>query len=82
MIYIVMGVSGCGKSTVGLLLAKQLNIAFYDADDFHPVNNINKILSYQSMLPLKSKISSKKKNPELYAFEVRSRTIFVLGFWV
>ena len=43
MIYIVMGVSGCGKSTVGLLLAKQLNIAFYDADDFHPVNNINKM---------------------------------------
>jgi len=43
MIYIVMGVSGCGKSTVGSLLAKRLSIPFYDADDFHLAENIEKM---------------------------------------
>jgi len=32
---VVMGVSGSGKSTVGLLLAHQLGVPFADADDFH-----------------------------------------------
>ena len=38
-----MGVSGCGKSTVGSLLAKELAVPFYDADDFHPAVNIAKM---------------------------------------
>ena len=45
MIYIVMGVSGCGKSTVGQLLAEKLALAFYDADDFHPKANVDKMAS-------------------------------------
>lgn len=43
MIYIVMGVSGCGKSTVGELLSKHLSLPFYDADDYHTDNNIRKM---------------------------------------
>ncbi|MBL4632057.1 MAG: gluconokinase [Paraglaciecola sp.] len=43
MIYIVMGVSGCGKSTIGVLLANRLNLDFYDGDDFHPSINIEKM---------------------------------------
>ena len=43
MIYIVMGVSGCGKSTVGALLAERLALPFYDGDDFHPLRNIEKM---------------------------------------
>ena len=39
MIYIITGVSGSGKTTVGQLLAKHLNLSFYDADDFHPEGN-------------------------------------------
>ena len=39
MIYIITGVSGSGKTTVGQLLAKHLNLPFYDADDFHPEEN-------------------------------------------
>ena len=38
-----MGVSGVGKSTIGSLLSKQLNIPFFDGDDFHPEENIIKM---------------------------------------
>jgi carbohydrate kinase (thermoresistant glucokinase family) len=38
-----MGVSGCGKSTIGKAIAKQLSIPFYDGDDFHPQENIDKM---------------------------------------
>lgn len=40
---VVMGVSGCGKSTVGAALAKRLEVPFADADDFHPAGNIAKM---------------------------------------
>jgi len=40
---LVMGVSGCGKSTVGALLAEALGAAFADADAFHPPANIAKM---------------------------------------
>jgi len=43
MVCIVMGVSGCGKTTIGRVLAKKLGVKFYDADDYHPENNINKM---------------------------------------
>lgn len=38
-----MGVSGCGKSTVGALLGKRLGIPFADGDDFHPIANKKKM---------------------------------------
>jgi len=40
---IVMGVSGCGKTTIGQGLAKRLGLPYYDADDFHPQSNIDKM---------------------------------------
>ena len=43
MVYVVMGVSGCGKSTVGRGLAKSLSVNFYDGDDFHPSENKKKM---------------------------------------
>ncbi len=42
-IYYVMGVSGCGKSTIAGLLAEALHYSFYDADDFHPEANVQKM---------------------------------------
>jgi len=39
MIIIVMGVSGCGKSTIAQNMAQQLGIDFLDADDLHPPEN-------------------------------------------
>ena len=43
MIVVVMGVSGCGKSTVGKLLAERLGRRFLDADEFHPPANVAKM---------------------------------------
>ena len=42
-VYIIMGVSGCGKSTVGSKAAEQLDIPFLEGDDFHPATNITKM---------------------------------------
>ena len=38
-----MGVSGSGKTTIGQLLGKELKVPFYDADDFHPSENVEKM---------------------------------------
>lgn len=43
MMIVVMGVSGCGKTTIGQAMAKQLQLPYYDADDFHPQSNIDKM---------------------------------------
>lgn len=40
---ILMGVSGSGKTTIGVGLAKKLGWAYFDADDFHPPANISKM---------------------------------------
>ena len=44
-VVIIMGVSGCGKSTVGALLAQRLGWEFEDADWFHPASNVDKMHS-------------------------------------
>lgn len=44
-----MGVSGTGKSTVGKLLAEKLSLPYYDADDFHPPSNVEKMSSGQPL---------------------------------
>ena len=47
MIVVVAGVSGTGKSTIGEALSTALAIPFFDADDYHPQKNIDKILLKQ-----------------------------------
>lgn len=39
-IYVVMGVSGCGKSTVGAQLAAALGVSFLEGDGLHPARNV------------------------------------------
>ena len=43
MIVVVMGVSGSGKTVVGQALAKELGWPFFDADNFHPKENVAKM---------------------------------------
>ena len=40
---VVMGVSGAGKTTVGIALAERLGLRFVDADDLHPTANVVKM---------------------------------------
>src|ERR671927_204693 len=40
---ILMGVSGSGKTTVGESLSRALGWPFYDADDFHPPANVERM---------------------------------------
>ena len=43
MIVVVMGVTGSGKTTIGVLLAQRLGWEFVDADSFHSPANKEKI---------------------------------------
>jgi carbohydrate kinase (thermoresistant glucokinase family) len=45
----IMGVSGCGKTTVGELLSEKTGIPFFDADDFHTAANKEKMKSGQPL---------------------------------
>jgi gluconokinase len=43
MVIIITGVSGSGKTTIGVELSKRIGCLFLDGDDFHPEANINKM---------------------------------------
>ena len=43
MVVVLMGVTGSGKTTVDKVLATELGWKFYDADDYHPPKNIEKM---------------------------------------
>jgi carbohydrate kinase (thermoresistant glucokinase family) len=46
---VVMGVSGCGKSSLGAALARALALPFTDADDLHPAANRAKMAAGQPL---------------------------------
>lgn len=50
-VLVIMGVSGCGKSSVGAAVAQQLGEGwlFADADAYHPQANIDKMASGQPL---------------------------------
>lgn len=41
--YVVMGVSGCGKTSVGEAIAERLGLEFIEGDALHPQDNIAKM---------------------------------------
>ena len=49
MVLLLMGVSGCGKTTVGRVLARRLGWPFHDADDYHPPANVEKMSRKQPL---------------------------------
>lgn len=40
---VVMGVCGCGKSSVGRLIAEALDLPFLEGDEFHPPGNVQRM---------------------------------------
>lgn len=46
---VLMGVSGCGKSTVGAALSAQIGQPYRDGDDLHPTCNVEKMRSGQAL---------------------------------
>ena len=42
-LYVVMGITGSGKSTVGAMLAHALGIDFVEGDDYHPPENVRRM---------------------------------------
>ena len=46
---VLMGVSGCGKSSIGAALAQKLSIPFFDGDDYHSAQNVAKMESGQPL---------------------------------
>ena len=71
IIIVLMGVSGCGKTTIGKILSKEKNIPFFDADNYHPKENIKmmkegKPLNDKNRLPWLIKINNLiKKNSQV-----------------
>ena len=44
-LYVVMGVSGAGKSVIGKPFAKALGLDFVEGDDYHPPENVQRMSS-------------------------------------
>lgn len=43
MFVIFMGVSGCGKTTIGEMTAETLGVPYYEGDEHHPQENVDKM---------------------------------------
>jgi gluconokinase len=42
-LYVIMGVSGSGKSLIGAMLARELGLEFVEGDDLHPPDNVKRM---------------------------------------
>ncbi len=63
MSVVVMGVSGCGQSTIGALLAAELGAVFVDGDSLHPLENIQKMAAeHRSTTPTEGRGSSRSRS--------------------
>ncbi len=48
-LYVVMGASACGKSTIGEFLARELDAGFLEGDEYHTLKNKEKMASGQPL---------------------------------
>ena len=67
--YVVMGVAGCGKSTIGKKLAGEIGGAYLEGDLLHPQSNIDKMsagmpLDDSDRYPWLDRIAAKISNRE------------------
>src|SRR5207249_5745573 len=42
-LYVIMGVSGSGKTTIGARFARALDLEFVEGDDLHPAENVRRM---------------------------------------
>lgn len=49
LVWIIIGVSGSGKTSVGRLLAQKLDCDFLEGDRRHPRSNINKMIAHEPL---------------------------------
>jgi len=42
-LYVIMGVSGSGKSLIGAMFARALDVEFVEGDDLHPPDNVRRM---------------------------------------
>ena len=76
LVIFVMGVSGVGKSTIGNLISKEYSIPFFDADDYHPAENIEKMKSGQSLNDI-DRIPWLKTLNELASSEIKKHSCVI-----
>ena len=74
MIVVVMGVSGAGKTTVGMALAARSGWTFLDADDFHPPGNVAKMAAGTPLVDEDRWPWLDRLNAELREFESRGES--------
>ena len=54
----IMGVYGCGKTTIGTLLSELTGYSFFDGDQFHPSENMEKMAALVSAIAVGATIFS------------------------
>ena len=65
-LYVIMGVAGSGKTTIGAKLARALDVAFVEGDDLHPAENVRRMAA---AIPL----TDDDRRPWLLAIAARLR---------
>jgi gluconokinase len=73
----VMGVSGCGKTTLGKALALALDAAFLDADDYHPDGNVSKMRAGRALTDEDREPWLARLNDELKQRRARSESVIL-----
>jgi gluconokinase len=71
-LYVVMGVAGSGKSTVGAAFAKALGVSFVEGDQYHPAENVQR-------MALGIPLTDKDRLPWLSALATRIREAKLAG---
>ena len=74
--FLMMGVCGSGKSTIGSMLADAIGATFLDADDFHPIANREKM---QQGIPLSDEDRAPWLNSLTEKMQSLMNTSFVLA---
>ena len=73
---VLIGIMGCGKSTIGKLLAKKLHYDFIDADDYL----VNKYqMSIPDMFAISEDYFRQKESECLKDFIEKKNTVFAMG---